>query len=68
MINSLLQPSTQRLANVTPSTQLHLGKASELALRSTSAAPAGRVSDGARQGSTFTSTQACRQAGHGACL
>ena len=36
-------------ANVTPSTQLHLGKASELALLSTSAAPAGHVSYGARQ-------------------
>jgi len=44
-------------ADVTPSTQLHLGKASELALRSTFAAPAGRqnghwqfCSFGARQG------------------
>ena len=45
----LLQPSAQGLADVTPSTQLHLGKASELALLSTSAAPAGHVSYGARQ-------------------
>ena len=45
----MLQPSAQRLTNVTTSTQLHLGKASELALLSTSAAPAGRVSGGARQ-------------------